>query len=161
LNGDYYRLLTDGSYAIQVKSPGYETQTQYIDVNNKPNENNAQRLDFVLKPTSNERVQLQRMLGQYFEKVQSFVFFFLNIFLFLVLIDQNKRNKCPEKEYIKIEQYHQQSLFKIIIFPFFFELYVHQMTTLFIVLCNNINKNHMISIQISKFSRRILLQWFV
>jgi len=111
LNGDYYRLLTDGSYAIQVKSPGYETQTQYVNVYNKPNENNAQRLDFVLQKTSNERVQLQRMLRQYLDKVQSFsfffVFFFSNIFfLFLVLINQNQRNKCPEKEYIKIEQYY-------------------------------------------------------
>jgi hypothetical protein len=106
LNGDYYRLLTDGSYAIQVKSPGYETQTQYVSVYNKPNENNAQRLDFVLQKTSNERVQLQQMLRQYLDKVQSFFSFFKYFFLFLVLINQNQRNKCPEKEYIKIEQYY-------------------------------------------------------
>ncbi len=49
LGGDYYRLLTDGSYAIQVKSPGYKTQMKYVHVNNKPNENNAQRLDFILQ----------------------------------------------------------------------------------------------------------------
>lgn len=67
--GDYYRLLTDGSYAIQVKSEGYETQTQYIKISNKLNENNAQRLDFVLKPTSNERIQLQRIFRQYLDKV--------------------------------------------------------------------------------------------
>jgi len=76
LGGDYYRLLTDGSYAIQVKSPDYQTQTQYVTVHNKPNENDAQRLDFVLQPTSNERIQLQRVFKQYLDKVFLFLFYF-------------------------------------------------------------------------------------
>ncbi len=76
MGGDYYRLLTDGSYAIQVKSLDYETQTQYVTVHNKPNENDAQRLDFVLQPTSNERIQLQRVFKQYLDKVFFFLFYF-------------------------------------------------------------------------------------
>ena len=47
--GDYYRLLLDGSYAIEVKHLAYETQTQYINLQNKPLQHNAQRLDFTLR----------------------------------------------------------------------------------------------------------------
>ncbi len=68
-NGDYYRLLTDGSYAIQVKKPGYETQVQYVKVHNKDQQTDAQRLDFTLQATSSERADLQRMLRQYMNKV--------------------------------------------------------------------------------------------
>lgn len=68
LDGDYYRLLTDGSYAIQVKSPGYETQTKYIEVHNKPHQTNAQRLDFILRPITSERINLQRLLRQYLDQ---------------------------------------------------------------------------------------------
>jgi carboxypeptidase E len=64
-NGDYYRLLTDGSYAIQVKKPGYESQTQYVNVHNKEHQSHAQRLDFTLQSASSERVNLQRMLKHY------------------------------------------------------------------------------------------------
>jgi carboxypeptidase E len=67
-NGDYYRLLTDGSYAIQVKKPGYETQIQYVKVHNKDQQTDAQRLDFTLQATSSERADLQRMLRQYMNK---------------------------------------------------------------------------------------------
>ncbi len=67
--GDYYRLLTDGSYAIQVKSEGYETQTQYVNVHNKANQNNAQRLDFILESASNERLQLRQLFRRYLDKV--------------------------------------------------------------------------------------------
>ena len=67
--GDYYRLLTDSSYAIQVKSEGYETQTQYVNVHNKANQNNAQRLDFILESASNERLQLQQLFRRYLDKV--------------------------------------------------------------------------------------------
>ncbi len=68
-NGDYYRLLTDGSYAIQVKKPGYESQTQYVNVHNKEHQSHAQRLDFTLQSASSERVNLQRMLKHYMSKV--------------------------------------------------------------------------------------------
>jgi len=33
--GDYWRLLSDGTYAIQVKKHGFESQVKYIDVQNK------------------------------------------------------------------------------------------------------------------------------
>jgi len=66
-DGDYYRLLGDGSYAIQVKKPGYESQTQYINVHNKEHQTDAQRLDFTLQSTSTERLDLQRMLRQFYE----------------------------------------------------------------------------------------------
>lgn len=68
-HGDYYRLLTDGSYAIQVKKPGYESQTQYISIHNKEHQADAHRLDFTLQTTSAERLDLQRMLRQYMNKV--------------------------------------------------------------------------------------------
>jgi hypothetical protein len=67
--GDYYRLLADGSYAIQVKKPGYESQTQYIDIHHKENQINADRLDFTLQTSSSERLDVQRMLRQYIDKV--------------------------------------------------------------------------------------------
>ncbi len=73
MGGDYYRLLVDGSYAVQVKSPGYEIQTQYVNVENKPNQNNAQRLDFILQPIPNERIQFRRMLRKYLNKVKNFL----------------------------------------------------------------------------------------
>ncbi|CAF1465586.1 unnamed protein product [Adineta steineri] len=63
--GDYYRLLTDGSYAIQVKKPGYESQTKYIKVHNKEHQTNAQKVDFTLELLSAERQDLQRMLKHY------------------------------------------------------------------------------------------------
>jgi len=67
-NGDYYRLLADGSYAIQVKKPGYETQIQYIKIHNKDQQSHAQRLDFTLETVSTERINLERMLRQYMNK---------------------------------------------------------------------------------------------
>jgi carboxypeptidase E len=67
-NGDYYRLLADGSYAVQVKKTGYETQIQYIKVHNQKQQGHAQRLDFTLQSASSERVNLQRMLRQYMNK---------------------------------------------------------------------------------------------
>jgi len=66
--GDYYRLLADGSYAIQVKKEGYETQTQYISVHNKEHQVEAQRIDFILQSTSSERLNLQHMLRQFINK---------------------------------------------------------------------------------------------
>ncbi len=68
-NGDYYRLLADGSYAVQVKKTGYETQIQYITVHNQKQQGHAQRLDFTLQSASSERVNLQRMLRQFINKV--------------------------------------------------------------------------------------------
>jgi carboxypeptidase E len=67
-NGDYYRLLADGSYAVQVKKAGYETQIQYIKVHNQNQQGHAQRLDFTLQSASSERVNLQRMLRQFINK---------------------------------------------------------------------------------------------
>jgi len=76
-DGDYYRLLADGSYAIQVKKPGYESQTQYIKIHNKNQQSQAQRLDFTLQTTSTERADLQRLLRQYLDQVNSHSNFFL------------------------------------------------------------------------------------
>jgi len=67
-DGDYYRLLTDGSYAIQVKKSGYETQVQHIKIHNKDQQSHAQRLDFTLQSVSSERVDLERMLRQFMHK---------------------------------------------------------------------------------------------
>jgi hypothetical protein len=67
--GDYYRLLADGSYAIQVKKVGYESQTQYIEVNNKQHQMEAQRVDFTLQSVSSEQIDLRRMLRQFMNKV--------------------------------------------------------------------------------------------
>jgi ribosomal protein S4E len=67
-NGDYYRLLADGSYAIQVKKAGYETQVKYIKVHNKDQQVNAQRIDFTLQTISSERADLQQMLRQFMNK---------------------------------------------------------------------------------------------
>jgi carboxypeptidase E len=68
VDGDYYRLLIDGSYAIQVKKPNYETEVQYVDVKNQPHQYNAQRVDFILRAPSADRVELQRMLKQFMNK---------------------------------------------------------------------------------------------
>ena len=67
MDGDYYRLLRDGSYTVQVKCPGYQSQSKYIHVNNKLHENNAQRLDFILQPTPTQRIQ--RILKELSNKV--------------------------------------------------------------------------------------------
>ena len=69
--GDYYRLLTDGSYAIHVKKPGYETETQYITVHNQDHQSSAQRVDFVLQSTSSDRINLQQMLRKFLDKVRA------------------------------------------------------------------------------------------
>jgi len=66
--GDYYRLLADGSYAIQVKKVGYESQTQYIEINNKQHQMEAQHVDFTLQSVSSEQIDLRRMLGQFMNK---------------------------------------------------------------------------------------------
>lgn len=67
--GDYYRLLTDGSYIIQVEKQGYETQTQFIKVNNKEHQSNAQQIDFILPKASSEQADLRRMLRKFMNKV--------------------------------------------------------------------------------------------
>jgi len=68
VDGDYFRLLKDGSYAIQVTKPGYEKQTKYVDVHNKEQQVDAQRVDFTLKPASSERRDLRRMLSQFIDQ---------------------------------------------------------------------------------------------
>lgn len=65
MDGDYYRLLADGSYAIEVKKPGYKTEVQYIDVENKAHQQDAPRVDFTLRASSIEREDLQRMLKRF------------------------------------------------------------------------------------------------
>jgi hypothetical protein len=78
LDGDYYRLLIDGSYAIKVESPGYESQTKYVTVHNEPKQDNAQRLDFILQPISNKQVGLRQMLKELFKIVRKcFVFHYV------------------------------------------------------------------------------------
>jgi hypothetical protein len=72
--GDYFRLLVDGSYKIQVESPGYEIETQYVTVHNEPMQYNAQRLDFILQPVTSKRMNFQQMLTRFFNLVRKFVF---------------------------------------------------------------------------------------
>jgi carboxypeptidase E len=67
-NGDYYRLLIDGSYVIQVKHPDYQTEVQRVDVKNEPHQSSAQRVDFTLQSVSSERANLKRMLQRFMDK---------------------------------------------------------------------------------------------
>ncbi|CAF1387591.1 unnamed protein product [Rotaria sordida] len=67
-DGDYYRLLADGTYGIKVTKPGYESQIQYVDIHNKEHQTNAQRLDFTLQSVSSEQFNLQRMFRNYMNK---------------------------------------------------------------------------------------------
>ena len=69
VGGDFYRLLADGSYEVKVKKAGYKTQTKRIDVHNQVGQHDAQRLDFVLEPTSFERASLQQIFRRYMDKV--------------------------------------------------------------------------------------------
>lgn len=68
-DGDYYRLLADGSYYVQVKKPGYKTQKRLIHVHNQHHQVDAQRVDFVLHQTSSDEQQILRMLNRYMNKV--------------------------------------------------------------------------------------------
>lgn len=68
-NGDYYRLLPDGSYAIEVKKSGYGSEVQFIDVHNKDQQKSAERVDFTLRTVSSDRANLKQMLRQFMEKV--------------------------------------------------------------------------------------------
>ncbi|CAF0774571.1 unnamed protein product [Rotaria sordida] len=65
--GDYYRLLIDGIYAVQVISSGYKTQTQYIQVHNKPYQYSAKRLDFILHRASIKQIKLQQLIRKFFD----------------------------------------------------------------------------------------------
>lgn len=49
IHGDYYRLLIDGSYAIQAIHEYYEPHIEYIQIHNKRHQFEAQRLDFTLQ----------------------------------------------------------------------------------------------------------------
>ncbi|CAF0728500.1 unnamed protein product, partial [Didymodactylos carnosus] len=67
-NGDYWRLLTDGSYAILVKKSGYETSIKYVDVQNGKDVE-AQRVDFTLNSQmSNKRSHIQALLKRLMKK---------------------------------------------------------------------------------------------
>lgn len=48
-DGDYYRLLTNGYYAVSVTAPHYKQQVKCVTVKNKPH-SEAQRVDFKLTP---------------------------------------------------------------------------------------------------------------
>ena len=67
LDGDYYRLLPDGSYAIEVNSFGYKKAIQYVTVQNQINQFNAQRVDFVLKQATVEEINRQKVLKKYWK----------------------------------------------------------------------------------------------
>jgi len=54
VHGDYYRLLTPGTYSITAFSEGFETQTQSVQVTQY---NNPVRLDFYLKQSDNNQPQ--------------------------------------------------------------------------------------------------------
>ncbi|CAF3098469.1 unnamed protein product [Rotaria sp. Silwood2] len=68
-DGNYYRLLVDGTYAIKVAKPGYESQIQYVKIHNKEHQTNAQRLDFTLQTASSERISLQQILRKHMNNV--------------------------------------------------------------------------------------------
>ncbi|CAF4337358.1 unnamed protein product, partial [Adineta steineri] len=68
IGGDYYRLLVDGSYAVEVSYPGFKSQTQYVDVNYKSQQTDAQRLDFILESVSSKRSNLRKILSNLFNK---------------------------------------------------------------------------------------------
>jgi hypothetical protein len=57
--GDYFRLLTNGSYTIQVLHPAYQPQVQYVRIENRPKQIEAQRIDFIL-----DRIPLSAVLRQ-------------------------------------------------------------------------------------------------
>ncbi|XP_033747917.1 carboxypeptidase E-like [Pecten maximus] len=64
-DGDYYRLLVDGTYMIVAEKPGYTSQKQKVIVKNHPL-NEALKLDFILMPeTSNGNTEMN------FEKLGS------------------------------------------------------------------------------------------
>ncbi|CAF1291876.1 unnamed protein product, partial [Didymodactylos carnosus] len=67
-DGDYWRLLVDGSYAIQINKPGYETSVKYVDVENKKHAE-AQQVNFILNRRMSDkqlniRVFLKRLMEQ-------------------------------------------------------------------------------------------------
>ena len=74
IDGDYYRLLADGSYMIEVEKEGYESQTRRVTVNNDKHLMGAKRLDFVLEATLDERLSLRQLLRKYMSKVIQYFF---------------------------------------------------------------------------------------
>lgn len=54
-DGDYYRLLVDGTYLIKALKPGYTSKEQEITVTNQ-RLHEAQKLDFVLMPKTDENM---------------------------------------------------------------------------------------------------------
>jgi len=80
-----------------VKKPGYESQTQYIKIHNKNQQSQAQRLDFTLQTTSTERADLQRLLRQYLDQVNSHSNFFLqssfHFFISVLILDNTNKSK--------------------------------------------------------------------
>ena len=59
-DGDYYRLLHNGSYEVTVSAEGYYPATQCVRVENIMNVDSheareAEEVDFVLTPTSEDR----------------------------------------------------------------------------------------------------------
>ncbi|XP_068085032.1 carboxypeptidase E isoform X2 [Anabrus simplex] len=49
-DGDYWRLLTPGSYVITAYREGYEPQSRRVVVTNQPEHHEAQRINFRLRP---------------------------------------------------------------------------------------------------------------
>ena len=50
-DGEYWRLLTNGDYEIEVDAPGFEPSLKDVTVKNGPMQE-AKRLDFELEATS-------------------------------------------------------------------------------------------------------------
>ena len=74
IDGDYYRLLADGTYLIEVGKEGYESQRRRVNVNNEEHPREAKRLDFVLESPSAEDWSIRQMLRQYMDHVRSVSF---------------------------------------------------------------------------------------
>ncbi|CAI4224354.1 unnamed protein product [Auanema sp. JU1783] len=51
INGDYYRILPEGTYEVQVMAKGYEPQAQNVTITNKARDT-AQIVNFSLKPVA-------------------------------------------------------------------------------------------------------------
>nr|XP_026695250.1 carboxypeptidase Z-like [Ciona intestinalis] len=60
-NGEYWRLLTPGSYYVSAVHPEYRIHGQFVEVLNKPNTTEAKRVDFVLHTEEEWNIKLPKI----------------------------------------------------------------------------------------------------